>query len=64
MVDGIKVLLIEDDTAARIGSEQALRLGGFSVESFESAASEARGLPKNAFYDKPHRRNLTAENFR
>ena len=37
MPDGIKVLLIEDDTAVRIGSEQALQLAGFSVESFESA---------------------------
>src|SRR4030088_1732555 len=37
MPDGIKVLLIEDDTAVRIGSEQALQLAGFPVESFESA---------------------------
>ncbi len=37
MLDGIKVLLIEDDTAVRIGSVQALQLAGFAVESFESA---------------------------
>ena len=37
MLDGIKVLLIEDDTAVRIGSVQALELAGFPVESFESA---------------------------
>ena len=37
MLDGIKVLLIEDDTAVRIGSVQALQLAGFPVESFESA---------------------------
>src|SRR5438046_6087250 len=37
MLDGIKVLLIEDDTAVRIGSVQALQLAGFTVESFESA---------------------------
>ena len=37
MLDGIKVLLIEDDTAVRIGSVQALQLAGFLVESFESA---------------------------
>ena len=35
--DAIKVLLIEDDVAVRIGSEQALQLAGFPVESFESA---------------------------
>ena len=37
MPDVIKVLLIEDDVAVRIGSEQALQLAGFPVESFESA---------------------------
>jgi two-component system, NtrC family, C4-dicarboxylate transport response regulator DctD len=37
MPDAINVLLIEDDTAVRIGSEQALQLAGFPVESFESA---------------------------
>src|SRR4051812_6846837 len=37
MSDGISVLLIEDDTAVRIGSVQALQLAGFTVESFESA---------------------------
>ena len=37
MLDGIKVLLIEDDNAVRIGSVQALQLAGFAVESFESA---------------------------
>jgi two-component system, NtrC family, C4-dicarboxylate transport response regulator DctD len=37
MPDAIKVLLIEDDHAVRIGSEQALELAGFPVESFESA---------------------------
>src|ERR1700704_3983571 len=37
MPDGITVLLIEDDTSVRIGSEQALQLAGFPVESFESA---------------------------
>jgi two-component system C4-dicarboxylate transport response regulator DctD len=37
MPDAIKVLLIEDDVAVRIGSEQALQLAGFLVESFESA---------------------------
>jgi two-component system C4-dicarboxylate transport response regulator DctD len=37
MADGISVLLIEDDTAVRIGSVQALQLAGFTVESFESA---------------------------
>ena len=37
MPDAIKVLLIEDDPAVRIGSEQALELAGFPVESFESA---------------------------
>jgi len=34
MPDDIKVLLIEDDTAVRIGSVQALQLAGFTVESF------------------------------
>ena len=29
-----------------------------------SAASEALGLPKKTFYDKLHRLNLAAENFR
>jgi two-component system C4-dicarboxylate transport response regulator DctD len=37
MHEGIKVLLIEDDAAVRIGCEQALQLAGFPVESFESA---------------------------
>ena len=37
MPDPVKVLLVEDDAAVRIGSEQALKLAGFSVESFESA---------------------------
>ena len=37
MPDAIKVLLVEDDPAVRIGSEQALQLAGFPVESFESA---------------------------
>lgn len=37
MLEGIRVLLIEDDAAVRIGSEQALQLAGFVVESFESA---------------------------
>ena len=37
MLDAIKVLLVEDDAAVRIGSEQALQLAGFPVESFESA---------------------------
>jgi two-component system, NtrC family, C4-dicarboxylate transport response regulator DctD len=37
MPDPIKVLLVEDDAAVRIGSEQALNLAGFPVESFESA---------------------------
>jgi two-component system, NtrC family, C4-dicarboxylate transport response regulator DctD len=37
MPDSIKVLLVEDDPAVRIGSEQALKLAGFPVESFESA---------------------------
>src|SRR5205823_12535371 len=37
MPDAIKVLLVEDDAAVRIGSEQALQLAGFPVESFESA---------------------------
>ena len=29
-----------------------------------SAASEALGVPKKTFYDKLHRLNLTAEDFR
>ena len=33
----IAVLLVEDDAAVRIGSEQALQLAGFPVRSFESA---------------------------
>jgi two-component system, NtrC family, C4-dicarboxylate transport response regulator DctD len=37
MLEGIRVLLIEDDAAVRIGSEQALQLAGFLVESFEAA---------------------------
>jgi two-component system C4-dicarboxylate transport response regulator DctD len=37
MPDPIKVLLVEDDAAVRIGSEQALQLAGFAVESFETA---------------------------
>src|SRR5438876_1828932 len=37
MPEAIKVLLVEDDAAVRIGSEQALQLAGFPVESFESA---------------------------
>jgi two-component system, NtrC family, C4-dicarboxylate transport response regulator DctD len=37
MPDAIKVLLVEDDVAVRIGSEQALQLAGFPVESFGSA---------------------------
>jgi two-component system C4-dicarboxylate transport response regulator DctD len=49
MRDAIKVLLIEDDDAVRIGSEQALRLAGFDVESFASSeralAGIERGMP-------------------
>ena len=49
MRDGIRVLLIEDDAAVRIGSEQALQLAGFVVESFESAegalAHISAGMP-------------------
>jgi two-component system C4-dicarboxylate transport response regulator DctD len=49
MVDGIKVMLIEDDTAVRIGSVQALELAGFTVEAFEAAepaiAHVRPGLP-------------------
>src|SRR5437660_1641964 len=37
MPEAIKVLLIEDDTAVRIGSVQALQLAGLTVESFETA---------------------------
>ena len=37
MPEAIKVLLVEDDDAVRIGSEQALQLAGFAVESFETA---------------------------
>jgi two-component system, NtrC family, C4-dicarboxylate transport response regulator DctD len=37
MPDAIRVLLIEDDPAVRIGSEQALQLAGIPVEAFESA---------------------------
>src|SRR3954451_18995271 len=37
MTDAVTVLLVEDDAAVRIGSEQALQLAGFTVESFESA---------------------------
>jgi two-component system C4-dicarboxylate transport response regulator DctD len=37
MFDGMKVLLVEDDTPVRIGAEQALQLAGFNVQSFASA---------------------------
>jgi two-component system C4-dicarboxylate transport response regulator DctD len=49
MSDAIRVLLIEDDDAVRIGSEQALRLAGFDVASFPSSERAlpaiARGVP-------------------
>jgi two-component system C4-dicarboxylate transport response regulator DctD len=37
MFDGVKVLLVEDDPAVRMGGEEALQLAGFEVESYESA---------------------------
>ena len=37
MFEGLKVLLIEDDPAVRMGCEQALQLAGLDVESFHSA---------------------------
>ena len=44
MPEAIKVLLVEDDPAVRIGSAQALELAGFVVESFESAERVASGI--------------------
>src|SRR5882672_64014 len=45
----IRVLLIEDDPAVRVGSAQALQLAGFSVEAFADAEHArqriAPGLP-------------------
>ena len=44
MPEAIRVLLVEDDPAVRIGSAQALELAGFVVESFESAEHVASGI--------------------
>jgi two-component system, NtrC family, C4-dicarboxylate transport response regulator DctD len=49
MPDRVKVLLVEDDDAVRIGNQQALELAGLCVESFPSAErampSIVRGVP-------------------
>jgi two-component system, NtrC family, C4-dicarboxylate transport response regulator DctD len=37
MQDNVKVILIDDDKSARLGTEQTLELTGFKVESFPSA---------------------------
>jgi len=42
MPEQLKVLLIEDDAAVRIGCEQALQLAGFEVVSFHSAEQARR----------------------
>lgn len=36
-MDGLKVLLVEDEEDVRLGCEQALKLAGIAVEGFESA---------------------------
>ena len=38
MQDNVKVILIDDDKNARLGTEQTLELAGFKVQSFPSAA--------------------------
>ena len=37
MQDYMKVILIDDDKNARLGTEQTLELAGFKVQSFASA---------------------------
>jgi FixJ family two-component response regulator len=38
MQDNVKVILIDDDKSARLGTEQALELAGLKVDSFPSAS--------------------------
>ena len=44
MIDGLKVMLIEDDPAVRMGSEQALKLAGLDVQAFPSAVQARKHL--------------------